>query len=93
MKVGSTIVMTIQIEGRTQHAVQSNAAALRLICLWIEHSINHPKRRLRLADVLVRENVEVVAACDLLREYDVEAQIRWLRKTDCGVASRRCSAA
>lgn len=41
----------------------ANAAALRLICLWIEHSINHPQRRLRLADVLIRENVEVVAAC------------------------------
>ena len=58
------------------------AAALRLLCLYIERKINHPNRPLRLADLLTRENVEVVAALDLLREYDVDRRVDFLGKTD-----------
>jgi hypothetical protein len=34
--------------------------------LYVERRINHPDRPLRLNDILNRENVEVVAALDLL---------------------------
>ena len=49
-------------------------ATLRLIAAWLDRAIDNPNfpYRVRLADVLTEDNIDVVSEMDLLTEYSDE---------------------
>jgi hypothetical protein len=60
-------------------------ATMRLIALYIERALREGEsftRLINLSDVVNLENVEAVSKLDLLREFDFDAQIELLKRTN-----------